>query len=82
MALAEDESEEIHKKDETELVGCLGGVTVAREHVTIINKLDPAFCLNTNPSGLQGAAETLFVSKARNVIIREWPTYSTVRNPV
>ena len=29
----------------------------ARDHVTRINKLNPASCLNTNPSGLQGAVE-------------------------
>lgn len=29
-------------------------LTLARDHVLIINKLDPAFCLNTNPSGRRG----------------------------
>lgn len=40
-------------------------LTLARDHVIIINKLDPAFCLNTNPSGHQGAAETLCFQGSR-----------------
>lgn len=51
---------------------------VTSDHVTVLNKLGPAFCLNTSPSGLQVAEETLrfqgsqcHYSRMANILYRQ-----------
>lgn len=83
----------VSKKNETHLVGAIWAgakvspaiqsisrsfLWVTRYHVTVLNKLGPAFCLNTNPSGLQVAEETLrfqgsqcHYSRMANILYRQ-----------
>lgn len=86
MALADDGSDVVVRRMKPNWwavwEGCNGSshvfLRVTRDHVTVISKLDPAFCLNTNPSGLQGAAETLcfqgsqcHYSRMANILYRQ-----------
>lgn len=72
----------VSKKNEIDLVAGCKGISRfpvgTRDHVTVLNKLGPAFCLNTNPSGLQVAEETLrfqgsqcHYSRMANILYRQ-----------